>query len=120
MATPSRLLSVVMHSTRRILIGLTLAIFVAALAAPLAAALSLCHMPCCHHGATAAAPPCPMKCTISKAPVEVPATASVSLAPAAPLIRVEQAPAARRVALFLDTPISPHRPLHLVHAVFLI
>lgn len=119
MAAPSRLLTVVMHSTRRILIGLTLAIFVAALAAPLAAALSLCHMPCCHHGASPA-PPCPMKCTISKAPVEVPATASISVAPSAPLIRVEQAPVVERVALFIDTPISPHRPLHLVHAVFLI
>lgn len=110
-----------MHSTRRILIGLALLVFVAALAAPLAAAMSLCHMPCCHHGSSTA-PACPMsKCTISKAPADLPAAASVSVAPpVAPAVRAEAAPVVPRVAFFDDPPISPHRPLHLVHAVFLI
>ena len=100
------------------LIGLTMLVFVAAFFAPIASALSLCHMPCCHHSASSASPPCPAKCTIGKAPAEVPAVAPVSVPPAAPAVSVEPAPVVHAVAVFVDTPISPHRPLHLVHAVF--
>jgi hypothetical protein len=106
-----------MLSTRRMLIGLAMLVFVAAFFAPIASALSLCHMPCCHHGASAP-PSCPSKCTISKAPAEVPAVASVSAQQAAPVVSVELAPVVHVVAVFVDAPISPHRPLHLVHAVF--
>lgn len=106
-----------MLSTRRVLIGLAMLVFVAAFFAPIASALSLCRMPCCHHGASAP-PSCPGKCTIDKAPAEVPAVASVSVPPAAPIVSVELAPVVHAVAVVVDTPISPHRPLHLVHAVF--
>jgi len=105
-------MSVVM--TRRILI---LALFVAGFVlAPLASALSVCAMPCCNHSAA----PCPMKCTISKAPVETPAIALVSVQPSAPLVVAQPAPAPQRVVIISEAPIPPHRPLHLVHSVFLI
>jgi hypothetical protein len=102
---------------RRVLITSAMLLFVAALVAPVVSAMSLCTMPCCHH----AAAQCPMKCTISEAPVEVPAVASVSVPTVAPIVTAQPAPSPRVVAAVIaDPPIPFHRPLHLVHSVFLI
>jgi hypothetical protein len=102
---------------RRGLIGLAMLVFIAGGIAPAISAMSACAMPCCHH----AAAPCPTKCTIGKAPVEIPAVASVNVQPIAPVVTARHAPAPRVVAVVIDdAPIPPHRPLHLVHSVFLI
>lgn len=101
--------------------ALVTVVFVAALFAPLASALSLCHMPCCHHGASSSTPTCPMKCTIGSAPADVPAVASVVVQPSAPIASAQPAPP--RQAIVVDDiapPISPHRARHLVNSVFLI
>ena len=102
---------------RRVLTASAMLLFVALLVAPVVSAMSLCAMPCCHR----AAAPCPRTCTSSKAPVEVPAVASVSVPTIAPVVTARLAPAPSVVAVVIDdAPIPPHRPLHLVHSVFLI
>jgi hypothetical protein len=51
----------------------------------------------------------------------VPAVATVSVPTVAPIVTVQPAPAPRdAVVVAADPPIPFHRPLHLVHSVFLI
>ena len=114
--------------TRRILIGSAMLLFVAAIVAPVVSAMSLCAMPCCHHGSSAPVSlngqPCPMKqCAITKAADDVaPAVApSPVVAQATPTIVVAAAPAVVAQRAVDEHPIAPHhRPLHLVNSVFLI
>lgn len=124
-SSPRKLLTVVMF-TRRLLIGSAMLLFAAALVAPVVSAMSLCAMPCCHHGAPGkvsfSGPPCPMKPCITKAVDEIaPAVAPSPVIVQTTAIVVDATPAPRIDRDVDEHRSAPHhRPLHLVHSVFLI
>ena len=107
-------------------------LFVAgAIVAPVAAAMSLCAMPCCHHAPASASLnaqfPCPFnKCTMAKAADEVAAVApqpsTVSAYATAAVVSAEPAPVvtARPVIAVSEATLVCPRSLHLVNSVFLI
>ena len=118
--------------TRRVLIGSAMLLFVAgAIVAPVAAAMSLCAMPCCHHGASpngslAAQFPCPFKCQITTKTDEVAAVApqpsTVSAHATGAVASAEPAPVviAQPIAAAGEAPLLCPRPLHILNSVFLI
>jgi len=115
---------------RRILGAAILLTFAAVLAAPVYAAMTMCTMPCCHHGSTAPVAKTTMPCgdcsvraaaDDDAATVVVPPTHAPVVAPIHVVIAdLGTTTISHAVAPICDPPRSLDRPLHLVHSVFLI
>jgi hypothetical protein len=100
--------------------------------APLCNALTLCTMPCCHHGSSgakiAANPmaPCATECAISSSESTIPVAPTVAQSSSAPVIHmdvIDVASADRAIAsaVELQRDASPHglaAPIHLLNSTF--